>query len=162
MISSGKIVWRAPIVALSLAMALAVGTNGGAAQAAVAAPASAISASIEATTETLLARFSALAEGDHMTMAAATGVGTVLIFKRAGKPVFLTGSGLGAQQQAGFCVWAARAAVFAIGSAGFALLAASGGGAVLGVFIGANVARAFAAALAGGGGVNALIAAYLC
>ncbi|MGW5875162.1 hypothetical protein ACWFMI_01225 [Nocardiopsis terrae] len=64
---------------------------------------------------------------------------------------------------ADFCLAAAQAAVYAIGAAVFAGVAASGGTiAVAGVVIGPSVAGMFSAALAGGGGLSALIAQYIC
>jgi hypothetical protein len=62
----------------------------------------------------------------------------------------------------GFCYYAARAAIYTIGAAVFAGLAATGGGIILGVAISARAAGAFAAALTGGAGLEALIATYFC
>lgn len=66
------------------------------------------------------------------------------------------------EQEGGFCHAAAMAAVLAIGAAGFAFLAATGGGPVMGFFVGARAAGQISAALAGGGGVSALVSQYIC
>lgn len=87
----------------------------------------------------------------------------VSITKKDGKPVVeVKPTDVGEVRAAGVCHWAAMAAVFAIGSAGLAFMAASGGGVVAGVVLGARALQKLSAALAGGGGVSALVAAYIC
>jgi len=62
----------------------------------------------------------------------------------------------------GFCHAAAMAAVFAIGSAGLAFLAASGGAVIAGVWLGAEGLGQLSAAMAAGSGLEALVAVYIC
>lgn len=90
--------------------------------------------------------------------------GKELAFRRTAEGVAPVDSSMAQSSFArGICFQAARAAIYTIGAAAFAGVAATGGTIlVAGVTIGPKIAAAIAAALTGGAGLEGLIAAYIC
>lgn len=125
-------------------------------------------APITPTVEKQVEQFKKLAEGESMSIPGSKGQ-ELRVTKTGGVPhvaapassSVLLGDGPQASTQ-GFCHAAAMAAVLTIGAAGFAFMAASGGGVVMGIALGARAAGQIAAALSGGAGLEALVAVYIC
>lgn len=109
------------------------------------------------TEEQFAEEFEQAAEGDIIFEGSRDGYDIVLR-KVDGTPAVETTSSVAD----GFCHAAALAAVYTIGAAGLAFLAASGGGVILGVFLTASQLARISAALAGAGGVSALVSEFIC
>lgn len=163
-----------PAVALALSLSMcavaspAMATAPSISSAAIASQSNSVSLGDQPTKSQLTEAFKAASEGEIIYSSTTRGY-RVTITKSQGRPsvnvVPLSGSKQpnNVQMDAlGFCHAAAMAAVLAIGAAGFAFLAASGGGIVFGVMLSARVAGQFAALLAGGSGVEALVAQFIC
>ncbi len=88
----------------------------------------------------------------------------VTVTEKNGQPVVdSVAEDTGEARAESFCHAAAMGAVLALGSAGLAFLAASGGGYILGtIFLSSRVAGQLPAALAGGGAVPSLVSQYIC
>lgn len=86
----------------------------------------------------------------------------VVLKKVDGKPVVDSERTSDAPTATDFCHTAALGAVFVLGGAGLAFLAATGGGWVAGIFVGAEGCAKLAAAMTAGAGISSLVSAYIC
>ena len=109
----------------------------------------------------LTRQFAELPDGASMQ------VGRGFVTKRQGALVVTTEApghkvNMSAQSTSGACTTAVTSALFAIGAAGVAALAASGGAIIAGFALSAAELSQLSALLAGGSGIYAFVAAYVC
>jgi hypothetical protein len=160
--------WRSS--AIAVITAAAVGLTGSTAQGASALSqrpvASTGQQSGERAAQDFETQWRALAEGASLNL---PGVQGVTVTKREGRAVVEARtsapgvSGLAQlAQDAGFCHALAMAAVLTIGAGALALMAASGGAVVFGVFLAPSVLAEMSAALTIGAGLEALVSLYIC